>query len=188
MGNVYMQADQISYKGEDYKNVQAALDAALEGGGGGGTTDYEDLENLPKINDVELKGDLSLADLGIQGELTAGTGITIENGVISATGGGGGNDIFTVTIETKSTGGQDASITVKQFVNGAEVATTDYLYSALTTPVTIHDFMTIGYANMKFSYTLLRASFTHSSGYSVEWPFESSVSYEEGCFYTAPTV
>lgn len=34
-------------------------------GGGGGTTDYEDLNNLPKINSVELKGDKSLADLGI---------------------------------------------------------------------------------------------------------------------------
>lgn len=186
MGNVYMEADEVRFKHKDYHNVQTALVAALEGGGGGGTSDYEDLENLPKINSVELKGNKSLADLGIQGKLTAGTGITIEDGVISATG--GGNDIFTVTITTKSTGGQDASITVKQYVNGAEVASTDYLYSALSTPVTIHDFMTIAYANMKFSYTLLRASFTHSSGYSVEWPFESTVSYEEGCFYTAPTV
>lgn len=35
------------------------------GGGGGGTTDYEKLSNLPKINSVELKGNKSLADLGI---------------------------------------------------------------------------------------------------------------------------
>lgn len=33
--------------------------------GGGGTTDYEDLNNLPEINNVELKGNKSLADLGI---------------------------------------------------------------------------------------------------------------------------
>lgn len=35
------------------------------GGGGGGTSDYEQLSNLPKINSVELKGNKSLADLGI---------------------------------------------------------------------------------------------------------------------------
>lgn len=35
-------------------------------GGGGGTSDYEDLNNLPSINNVELKGNKSLNDLGIQ--------------------------------------------------------------------------------------------------------------------------
>lgn len=35
-------------------------------GGGGGTSDYEDLSNLPKINNVTLKGNKSLSDLGIQ--------------------------------------------------------------------------------------------------------------------------
>lgn len=33
---------------------------------GGGTTDYEQLENLPKINGVELLGDKSTSDLGIK--------------------------------------------------------------------------------------------------------------------------
>ena len=32
---------------------------------GGGTKDYEKLENLPSINDVELKGNKSLEELGI---------------------------------------------------------------------------------------------------------------------------
>ncbi len=36
-----------------------------EGGGGGGTTDYNDLENKPKINDVELDGDKTSDQLGI---------------------------------------------------------------------------------------------------------------------------
>lgn len=35
-------------------------------GGGGGTSDYEDLSNLPKVNNVTLKGNKSLSDLGIQ--------------------------------------------------------------------------------------------------------------------------
>ena len=34
-------------------------------GGSGGTTDYENLENLPEINGVELKGNKTLSDLGI---------------------------------------------------------------------------------------------------------------------------
>ena len=34
-------------------------------GGGGGTDDYEDLENKPKINSVELSGNKTLDDLGI---------------------------------------------------------------------------------------------------------------------------
>ena len=34
------------------------------------TTDYESLDNLPEINSVELKGNKSLSDLGIQAELT----------------------------------------------------------------------------------------------------------------------
>lgn len=36
MGNVQMDAEQIRYKGSDYKNLQTAMDAALGGGGGGG--------------------------------------------------------------------------------------------------------------------------------------------------------
>lgn len=34
--------------------------------GGGGTSDYEDLDNKPSINDVELSGNKTLSELGIQ--------------------------------------------------------------------------------------------------------------------------
>lgn len=37
-------------------------------GGGGGTSDYEKLSNLPKINSVELKGNKSFSDLGLDAE------------------------------------------------------------------------------------------------------------------------
>lgn len=37
----------------------------LKGGGSGGTTNYEALNNKPKVNNVELTGNKSLADLGI---------------------------------------------------------------------------------------------------------------------------
>lgn len=37
-----------------------------EVGSGGGISDYEDLDNLPKVNNVTLTGNKSLSDLGIQ--------------------------------------------------------------------------------------------------------------------------
>lgn len=40
-----------------------------EGGGSGGTSDYDDLDNKPSINNVTLTGDKSLADLGIEDEI-----------------------------------------------------------------------------------------------------------------------
>jgi len=43
---------------------------ADNGGGGGGTTDYEQLTNKPKVNGVELSGDKSSSQLGLQSELT----------------------------------------------------------------------------------------------------------------------
>lgn len=49
------------------------------------TKDYENLENKPKINHVELIGDKSSDDLGLQDKLTAGRNIIITNeNVISA--------------------------------------------------------------------------------------------------------
>lgn len=42
-----------------------------QGGGGGGTTDYTALSNKPQINSVELSGNKSLAELGIEGLTTA---------------------------------------------------------------------------------------------------------------------
>lgn len=46
----------------------AVAKAIEEGGGSGGSTDYADLANKPKINNVELSGNKSLADLGVASE------------------------------------------------------------------------------------------------------------------------
>lgn len=43
----------------------------ISASGGGGTSDYEDLGNLPLINGVELIGDKSLSDLGIETDRAA---------------------------------------------------------------------------------------------------------------------
>ena len=56
---------------------------ALENAG-----DYESLENKPQINGHELVGNKTGDELGLQGRLTAGENVTIdENGRISASGG-----------------------------------------------------------------------------------------------------
>jgi hypothetical protein len=39
---------------------------SLQVTGGGGTTDYTELENLPTINGQVVKGDLTTEDLGIK--------------------------------------------------------------------------------------------------------------------------
>lgn len=50
-----------------------------------GLTDYNEAVNLPQINGHTLIGNQSSSDLGLQGELTAGANIQINNNVISAT-------------------------------------------------------------------------------------------------------
>ena len=50
------------------KKSGADYDTEWVNQGSGGTGDYEDLENLPKIGGVELKGDKSLHDLGAAAE------------------------------------------------------------------------------------------------------------------------
>lgn len=51
-----------------------------------GSNDYTELENKPSINNVTLSGNKTSDDLNLQGKLTAGDNITIENGTISASG------------------------------------------------------------------------------------------------------
>lgn len=44
---------------------KVAGNAKQGGGGGGGTSDYTELSNKPKINNVELTGNKYIRDLGI---------------------------------------------------------------------------------------------------------------------------
>lgn len=65
-------------------------------------TNYELLEYKPQINGVELKGNVSTAQLGFP-QYTAGTGISLVNNVITATG--------TAEVETEDTGWLSAELT-----------------------------------------------------------------------------
>ena len=56
-------------EGNNIKITQEGKNLTISStGGSGGTSDYKDLENKPKINDVELSGNKSLSDLGIDQE------------------------------------------------------------------------------------------------------------------------
>ena len=66
--------------GEEYNGLPESrieellleLKAVIEagGGGGGGTTNYNALQNLPKVNGHTLKGNMTSADLDIDKPLT----------------------------------------------------------------------------------------------------------------------
>lgn len=49
------------------------------GGGGGGTSDYSQLSNKPKINNVELDGNKSLADIGAQPTIDSSHKLSADN-------------------------------------------------------------------------------------------------------------
>ena len=80
-------------KAREYENINGytqLINTNYEDEKGSGTSDYKDLSNKPKINNVELKsGNNTFNQLGIQEKLTPGENITIENNVISSSGGGG---------------------------------------------------------------------------------------------------
>ena len=85
-----------------------SYDFTMTGGGGGGTSNYNDLTNKPQIAGTTLSGNKSLADLGIQGALTAGNGIDITGSTISADMGttgttvAAGNHTHSASIATSS--------------------------------------------------------------------------------------
>lgn len=54
-----------SREGEDTDNAKYWAEEAQKAAKGGGTTDYTQLNNKPKINNVELTGNKTTADLGI---------------------------------------------------------------------------------------------------------------------------
>ena len=61
----YLEPENI-IAGDNVTVTKSGKNVTISAQASGGTSDYEELENLPRINSVELKGNKSLADLGIQ--------------------------------------------------------------------------------------------------------------------------
>ena len=66
--------------------IEKYLNKIVEnGGGGGGTSDYDDLDNRPQINSHTLSGNLSSSDLGLQSDVMTGYEEPSETGAIAET-------------------------------------------------------------------------------------------------------
>ena len=63
--------DGTSYDRPPLSRVEALLIDLDVGGGGGGTTDYNQLSNLPTVNDVTLKGNLKSEDIKVEDNYNA---------------------------------------------------------------------------------------------------------------------
>ena len=82
--------------------IWAAIDELKAGGGTGGTTDYNNLSNLPQINDVALKGNKSLDDIGAQSKIIYDAS---KNGVKTANSGLQNSQSLQALIDTVSVNG-----------------------------------------------------------------------------------
>lgn len=100
---------------EPLTRVEAYLNKIVEngtGGGGGGTTNYNALENKPQINSHELSGNKSSADLGLQPTLTTAQQAAVDSGIDSTK---------VQQISTNTT--NISSIQEEQVVQNREIAT-----------------------------------------------------------------
>lgn len=114
--------------------------------------------------------------------------------VITAIGNisGGSANILLYVIETKSSGGQDAAVTVKKYLNGTLQSSTDYLYSDVQeTPADIDGYMDLDYgitAVQSWTYKLKVASLLlHPINFVKTWGYTLDVSEAEN-FEVAATV
>lgn len=118
-----------------------------------GLTDYNEAVNLPQINGHTLIGDQSSSDLGLQGELTAGTNIQINGNVISATDttytAGNGIELDDTEIKAKIGDGLE-------FDNNGEINIADIEQYA-------HFFDTV--SEMQSATNLIAGSYAHTLGY-----------------------
>ena len=170
-------------------------------GGGGGTSNYEDLENKPQIAGTTLSGNKSLADLGIasaqsvsnitngesinnfaevedalsnkQNKLTAGNYIAIENdGTIKVTQGIGVYDVYSYKIEGRVSGTNYWTNVIK-YKNGIQQSSNTYYNMEATTPINIDDRLTLQYVRDGVSWhvTLLVDSNEHQAGEDITWKY-----------------
>lgn len=159
------------------------------GGGGGGTGNYNDLENLPKVNNITLIDNMSASDLGLASEkdltekqnaLTAGLYIEIDNDTISVK-----RDITQTAQEIvyNFTIPGDYTLRVKKYMNGDLVDTTDYQFNNVVDPINLDSIMEVSKKPGGGFYWVVKnliASTTQAADYSVElYAFQTSTNYTQ---------
>ena len=75
--------DGTSYDKPPLSRVEALLIDLNAGGGGGGTTDYNQLQNLPTLNGVTLQGDMVSKDVKVETDYDATYDPEEENVIIA---------------------------------------------------------------------------------------------------------
>lgn len=184
----------VEIPAEPLTREEAYLDEIAKNGsgGGGGTTNYNLLENKPQIAGTELQGNKSLADLGIasasdlaakQNALTAGDYIDITNDEISVD-----REIPSVIaeyeIKTEPMVEGQAFISVTKTVNGEVVLTQKYGSSTagINQGINFDENIYVDYsktAAWSWTYKLRNASVDHAADYTQSWNYGSTVDYTE---------
>lgn len=77
-----MEEELVVIENDDIEEI-----VTIEEGATGGTDNYNYLNNKPKINDVELKGNKTSKQLGLQEEMESLTNLEIEEILNSFVGG-----------------------------------------------------------------------------------------------------
>ena len=153
-----------------------------------------------RSNALEVTWDGNLIALG---DITDGDGNTLANmigisqigmanGVASLDSNGKipasqlpdtGSDAYRYNIVTKSTGGNDAAITINKYFNEELVSSTDYPYQTFDHKhVIIDSLFDMIYAEdgqAKYTMTLLEDSTDHPTGYSKRWGYDEIVDFSE---------
>lgn len=183
-------------KGSNNAVTSDAVAKAIEegGGGGGGSTDYADLTNKPKINNVELSGNKSPRDLGLASETKLNTlsdnvgdlsklTTTEKNSLVSAIneivgGGGGGGSSDGVKYQRFASKETTSKISVGGvgYVSFTEANIKTWFD---TTPNRIHAIIAI-----KSSGTLVKVAIKNAASNFVTEQSSNAITYEYvGVFY-----
>lgn len=162
---------------------EAYLDAIAKGGsGGGGTNDYNDLLNQPKINDTTLEGDMSAEDLGLateqalsgkQDALTAGDYIQFDGDEISVN-----RSIAVNSVRRYVFRGSESTRYIDTYLDDELVSTVSMYYAESTR--NFNDEISVGYdGSTKWLITNLKASTTKPQGYVEQRGFYDSSEYTQ---------
>lgn len=182
-------------KGSNNAVTSDAVAKAIEegGGGGGGSTDYADLTNKPKINNVELSGNKSPSDLGLASEtnlnalsenvgdlseLTTTEKTSIVGAINEIAGGGGGGSSAGVKYQRFASKATNSTVSVGG-VNYVCFTEANIKTWFDTTPTRIHVIIAT-----KTSGTVTKVTVRNASNSFITEQASSAVTYEYvGVFY-----